>query len=152
MTVFSTTWDTTFEGLPSDNEDLALGASRIRTLKAAIHERLAVDHSWGGNAADGVHIRLSLGVSVLNVASADPTTYGALFSKFVSGGAELCWTDLSGNTVQLTRAGAVNATGGGVTGARPVGPQVGFCYFDTTLFKPVFWSGIDWRDATGVVA
>jgi hypothetical protein len=152
MTVFTTTWDSTFEGLPADNEDITLGAAKIRTLKVAIHQRLAVDHSWAGTAADGVHTRVSLGVAAANVASADPALYGSLFSKFVNGFAEVCWTDLSGNTTQLTHVGTVNASGGGVTAGRPNLPQVGFCYFDTTLFKPVFWSGVDWRDATGAVA
>jgi hypothetical protein len=152
MTVFSTTWDAAFEGLPGDNEDINLGAAKIRALKVALHQRLVVDHAWGGNASDGIHVRVSMGISASNVASEDPATYGALFGKFVGGFAELCWTDLSGNTTQLTSGGRVNSTNGGATGARPTNPQLGFTYFDTTLFKPVFWSGIDWRDATGAVA
>jgi hypothetical protein len=42
---------------------------------------------------------------------------------------------------------------GGTTAARPLGVNTtghrGFCYFDTTLGKPIWWSGTAWVDATG---
>ena len=37
----------------------------------------------------------------------------------------------------------------GTTAERPVIDIVGFYYFDTTLGKPIFWSGTNWVDATG---
>ena len=37
----------------------------------------------------------------------------------------------------------------GSTAGRPLEPRVGQQYFDTTLNKPVFFSGTAWVDATG---
>lgn len=37
----------------------------------------------------------------------------------------------------------------GPTTARPGGFPVGGCYFDTTLGKPIFWTGIKWVDSAG---
>lgn len=37
----------------------------------------------------------------------------------------------------------------GSTIARPLNPRVGQQYFDTTLNKPIFFSGSSWVDATG---
>lgn len=37
----------------------------------------------------------------------------------------------------------------GTTAKRPTVTQIGFYYFDTTLGKPIFWSGTQWVDATG---
>ncbi|MBP1997049.1 right-handed parallel beta-helix repeat-containing protein [Paenibacillus eucommiae] len=39
----------------------------------------------------------------------------------------------------------------GSTGARPTGVPVGHFYFDTTLSKPVWWSGANWSDSSGAV-
>ena len=40
-------------------------------------------------------------------------------------------------------------THNGATAARPGGVNTGFMYFDTTLGKPIWWSGSTWVDATG---
>ena len=40
----------------------------------------------------------------------------------------------------------------GDSASRPLGMSAGFCYFDTTLNKPVWWNGSAWNDATGVAA
>lgn len=37
----------------------------------------------------------------------------------------------------------------GDTSQRPTGVEIGFRYFDTTLVKPVYWSGSKWVDAMG---
>ena len=37
----------------------------------------------------------------------------------------------------------------GVTNKRPTNIQSGFFYFDTTLNKPIWWTGTKWVDATG---
>src|SRR5690606_41862684 len=37
----------------------------------------------------------------------------------------------------------------GPTSTRPDGVAVGTVYFDTTLGKPVWWTGSDWVDAMG---
>lgn len=38
---------------------------------------------------------------------------------------------------------------GGPTADRPAGPDSFEMYFDTTLGKPIWWSGLNWVDATG---
>lgn len=40
----------------------------------------------------------------------------------------------------------------GATGARPSSVTAGYMYFDTTLGKPVWWTGAAWHDATGASA
>lgn len=52
---FTRTWDATYETQPADSEGAKLGASRIRELKSDISERMAVEHSWAGDANDGKH-------------------------------------------------------------------------------------------------
>lgn len=37
----------------------------------------------------------------------------------------------------------------GDTANRPVVTEVGYCYFDTTLQKPLWWGGSVWKDSTG---
>jgi hypothetical protein len=52
---FVYTWNSTFLSQPADTESEALGAGRIRDTKAAVGERLAIDHSLNGDANDGLH-------------------------------------------------------------------------------------------------
>lgn len=40
----------------------------------------------------------------------------------------------------------------GATAGRPTGSVLGQFYFDTTIGKPVWWSGSTWVDATGSAA
>lgn len=40
----------------------------------------------------------------------------------------------------------------GATGSRPVVTTTGYMFFDTTLHKPIWWSGSAWVDATGTSA
>lgn len=47
----------------------------------------------------------------------------------------------------VTLAAAVPLSG--ITSARPVTPATGTYYFDTTLGKPIWYSGTGWVDATG---
>ena len=39
--------------------------------------------------------------------------------------------------------------GSGATGERPQNVLAGFCYFDKTINKPVWWNGSSWTDASG---
>lgn len=42
-----------------------------------------------------------------------------------------------------------NPTLGGTTDQRPGTPKLGQNYFDTTLGKPIWWTGSGWVDALG---
>jgi hypothetical protein len=44
---------------------------------------------------------------------------------------------------------AKRLTGTDTTAKRPVPPVIGQMYYDTTLSKPIWWSGAAWKDAAG---
>lgn len=54
----------------------------------------------------------------------------------------------------VTSEGKTVATIKGASNIRPTNlnssEDVGYCYFDTTLGKPIYWTGTKWVDATGV--
>ena len=107
MTAFAFTWNATFEGQPDDTEGISNGALRIRNLKVAIHERLAVDHSWLGDANDGVHLQVTMPEASGDPASAANT--GFVYTKDVSGTTELFYEDSTGAVSQLTTGGTINS-------------------------------------------
>lgn len=52
-------------------------------------------------------------------------------------------SDAVGNIVQTNENGA--------TAGRPASPVTGQQFYDTTLNKPIWWSGANWRDAAGAI-
>lgn len=117
---FTDTWDTTFESLPPDTGEAASGgASRLRSLKVAIRERLEVDHEDLDDASHaGKHIQVSL-----REQAGDPTpatNEGILYTKDVGGITELFFKDSASNIKQITSAGALSGVvakaGGTMTG------------------------------------
>lgn len=104
---YSTTWNTTYEGLPPDSELEALGAGRIRDLKLQIRLRMQADHSWIGDNNDGKHLKVTLPALV-----GPPTVLsneGCLFTLSVAEPAgtfaELVYVNNFGTTTQLTFQG-----------------------------------------------
>ena len=100
---------------------------------------------------------------------------GRIIDSSSGGKANISSIDFSNNTVSLSSISgtfAVNDTltfegttdfqraqftgiqlvGSGVTALRPSSPVAGLMYFDTTLGKPVWYSGSKWVDATGADA
>jgi hypothetical protein len=62
------------------------------------------------------------------------------------------------STVAYLKANGVNNAVGwlpiqgiqaGTTASRPTVTTVGYCYFDATLSKPIWWSGTFWKDSAG---
>lgn len=105
-TSFSYTWNNAFLSQPADTEDVSLGPQRIRATKAAVGERLAVDHSLAGNDFDGYHLKVTLlTLSTIPGASAGS---GLLYTSVVNSNNELFFQDSAGNQVQLTSTGAIN--------------------------------------------
>jgi hypothetical protein len=106
---FFETWDTAYEGEPADNENINLGAGRIRALKTDIHQRLVIDHSWNGDGNDGKHSQVTLrpapdGAKILDAGD------GMLFANkhAGTGRAELWYQDDAQNLIQITNNGAIN--------------------------------------------
>lgn len=100
---FANTWDTAFEAVPADNEDINLGANRIRALKVAVRERMQVDHVWEDDQNDGQHNKLTLTPQVSAPSTTSP--YGFLYSQTISSNTELLFKDSTGNVIQLTNSG-----------------------------------------------
>lgn len=130
---FLDTWNATYEGIPADSENINLGANRIRDLKVNIRERVAVDHSFAGDANDGLHLHVELlpqGGTPTRVNAGD----GVLYTQTVAGVVELIYADTAGHATQLTSNGgyaggtlngSLTVTGAlGVSGnLTPVGPN-----------------------------
>ena len=112
MTTFTVTWNASFEAEPSGTEDIRLGDDRIRALKEAVRERMAVDHFWGQRAGvasvdHGKHIKVSF-----RSLSEDPnleTGDGALYMDNSTNGA-LKFKNKTGTVTDL----ATWATGAGL--------------------------------------
>jgi hypothetical protein len=47
---------------------------------------------------------------------------------------------------------ATDSVPNGLTAERPAGIKIGYMFYDTTLSKPVWWNGTNWKDATGTNA
>lgn len=105
---FTDTWNTAYEGIPSDNENINLGANRIRDLKVAVHQRLAINHSWNGDSSDGKHTICEL-TPQTNDPVLDPGD-GAIYQKAVSGNQELFYEDNAARVTQITNQGALSVT------------------------------------------
>lgn len=108
---FSYVWDVT---TPADSEDINLGAGRIRDGKSAIQERVAVDHSFLGDANDGLHKHSEYipqgAVTPVNA------TDGVVYVALVAGVAELFYKDTAGHTLQITTGGVLRLVNAAVTG------------------------------------
>lgn len=102
---FTDTWNAAFEATPADSENINLGASRIRSLKVAVRERLEVDHVWEDGDNDGRHNKLTMPPQVAAPTTASPN--GFLYAQTISLNTELLFKDSTGNIVQLTQAGSI---------------------------------------------
>ncbi len=103
MTVFTDTWNAAFEALPADVEVASQGAGRIRTHKKGVRERLEVDHSWVGNAADGEHKKITFFLQTVDPSNV--ANKGFVYTKDANSKVELFWEDEDANVIQITSAG-----------------------------------------------
>lgn len=95
---------------------------RIREAKDAVQERQNIDHYWpltGSEVSDtdaGKHRQVTFQAPL----SANPTTVdedeGQLYTKDVSGKAELFWIDEDENALQITDGGTLNITSSDLVG------------------------------------
>jgi hypothetical protein len=116
---FTDVWNSAYENIPADNNNISLGAGDIRDLKENIRERANIDHSWGDANDSGKHLQ-----STYQAALATPGTPagsdGCVWAQQVSGNTELFYRDSNGDVIQLTKLGNVNVT------AFPSGTQMVF--------------------------
>lgn len=105
------TWNSTFESKPADIDNISDGATEIRKFKVAVRERFAKDHYFdtaGTDANHGEHSKVTLQEqSGKPLAEANK---GYLYTKEVSGKAELFWEDEDGNELQLTSGGSPSSS------------------------------------------
>lgn len=102
--VYVETWD---EDNPAGSRARSLGDDDIRELKRAFRERLAADHDFRADESGIDTIGYHKAVHLLIEAS-DPTAeadMGILYTKDVSGKAELHFIDEDSNAIQITSAG-----------------------------------------------
>lgn len=104
---FADAWNSAYEAIPADNENINLGANRIRDLKVAVRQRIAIDHSISGDANDGKHNQVTLRTS--SIAPTLDTGDGCLFTLAVGGNTELFYEDSAARTLQITKQGIVQA-------------------------------------------
>jgi hypothetical protein len=109
VTVFTYTWNATFLATPADTEDESLGAQRIRDTKAAVGERLAVDHAMAGDPNDGKHLWMTLRNRGSVTAAPLDANDGFVFGSQVAGNTELFYQDSLGRVIQLTNGGILAA-------------------------------------------
>lgn len=50
-----------------------------------------------------------------------------------------------------TAGNVIHTNANGATASRPSSPVTGQQFYDTTLSKPIWWSGSNWRDAMGTI-
>lgn len=106
---YTTTWNASYETLPTNIENISDGAARIRNVKESIRERIAKDHYMdvaGTDADHGEHSKITLQAPL----GADPSNVankGFIYTKDVSSVVELFWEDESGNVLQLTSGGKI---------------------------------------------
>ena len=106
---------------PGASDDPREGDDRMREIKAALQERLTVDHYWSASAAStydqadcGKHRWVTF--QGPNTVSSVPENEGVLFTKDVSSKAELHFTDEDENEIQLTSAGTVKLSSASMLG------------------------------------
>lgn len=148
MTVFSYTWNATFLAQPADTDDEAQGAQRIRDTKAAVGERIAVDHSLNGDANDGKHYFATLRSTGQTTAYTLDSGDGRLWASSISGKTELFYQDSNGNVTQITKSGALNTVAPFVSGTlmlfAQASPPTGWTQnnsFDDKLIRSVAGTG-----------
>lgn len=140
-------------------DNVSLSTYRYRNVSANKHFRLAIfdtcsnvsvyDVIIEGSAAIGVQLLNCTGRALVNNVKGDSCDYAVYNNN--SGEVMVSNTDpakVSGNVVTLLN----QRYSAGATASRPASNLVaGQQHYDTTLDKPIWWSGAAWKDASGNV-
>ena len=105
ITIFTRTWDTSYESSPAGSDLANTIDNRMREVKVDARERLEVDHSMVGDVDDGLHKKVTF-VDPLASKPAQAFDESYLYTKDVAGTSELFYEDEAANEVQLTESGA----------------------------------------------
>ncbi len=110
MTTFAQTFNV---ATPQTSDSPTEADDRMREEKAALQERLDVDHYFekSGNTCDGTNVGKHRKVTFYGPLSADPTVAAdelALYTKTVSAKSELFVADSDGHVKQVTSGGKLN--------------------------------------------
>jgi len=103
------TWNAAFESSPADGDFIPDGPDKIRDLKLAVRERLAIDHYMdiaGTDADHGEHKKVTFHEPISTPGNVADKAF--LYTKDVNSKVELHWEDEDGNEAQLTTEGALN--------------------------------------------
>ncbi|MBI9081498.1 MAG: tail fiber protein [Pseudodesulfovibrio sp.] len=123
-----TDWNSTFEGVPDDDDNISAGAEDIRNFKLEVRNRIAKDHymDLAGTQADhGEHSKVTFHAP-LTSNPAPGTEKGALFTKDVDSVAELHFQDEDDNVTQITTGGELKVDLTGAAILNPVGSVTAF--------------------------
>lgn len=109
--------DTLDIATPAGSDSPTQGDDRIRELKRAYNERLAVDHTWpaSGSTYDGATVGYHKAIRLpeQSPSPSTPASYGAVYTKDSGTQPELYYREESdGDEVQLTSNGAINVNQG----------------------------------------
>jgi hypothetical protein len=82
---------------------------------------------------------------------------GGAYTSPLKIGALRIWRDTNGDLRckdgsdpgSATDGTLLQEANGGTTAQRPASPNTFWMYFDTTIGKPIWWNGTNWKDATG---
>jgi len=113
MSNFARAWGASYEALPPDSgEAAAIGASRIRNLKADLRQRMQIDHEWNDDldagSDDGYHKKVTLRVHGAPAQLANAIIlYCLAHNNGTNTRDELHTIDEDGNVIRLTERGAI---------------------------------------------
>lgn len=126
------------------NADFERGVTRLKARSGALQINAPADALSANGAAlfagtdDPNGVVTALQSSIYLRRTTDSGT-PRLYVKYSSGSANSSWYPMQAIT-------------SGPTSSRPTGVPRGFVYYDTTLGRPVWWHGPEWKDATGTTA
>ena len=132
MTDFTRNWDEDYEALPTDDNYGYEIDNYIRQGRIDVRERLEVDHVLVGSTNDGKHHKVTL-PQQSSAPDAIAST-GIIYTKEISGKAELFYRDEDGNEVQLTTGGTIN-----ISAATPYSPEIGEYRMFSSPTVPAGW-------------
>lgn len=151
-------WGINLEGtlaLWLENESLSLGTLstgvkyRVVITPNPVEETLSFSYQPPGASAENLTHVLRLRLGKLVLLAGDSTNYPAIPADSLP----VCKITGPGTLDEIENPPILpRGLGRGTTAQRPIPLAASeIPYFDTTLNKPIWWDGTNWRDATGAI-